>query len=103
MSYGLTAWLTENNSEGLSIGVRSLNFTCLQERAQVRRSAVACSAICYVVAMMTSNEEHRKVLEKLTLPELRIVLNAFDYLSWGPRQNFRLIKRLCEERFGAEA
>jgi ABC-type microcin C transport system duplicated ATPase subunit YejF len=54
--------------------------------------------------MMTSNEEeHRKVLEKLTLPELRIVLNAFDYLSRGPRQNFRLIKRLCEERFGAEA
>jgi len=39
----------------------------------------------------------------LTLPELRILLNGFDYMSRGPRQNFRKFKRLCEERFGVEA
>jgi hypothetical protein len=50
--------------------------------------------------MISSVEELQKALEKLSLPEIRIVLNALDHMGRDSRQNFRVFKRLCEERFG---
>jgi hypothetical protein len=53
--------------------------------------------------LTSSEEEHRKVLEKFTLPEIRCLLSGFYGMSRESRRNFRLFRQLCEERFGTEA